>query len=187
MYQHHYTGTYKFLLKNYHLSYVVNYSIKYLLSHMYDTNYSHCKHMFLCYIMLWLHFLSIYSWGRRKRRWNRWIAEQNPGSIEAGALYGGENTCQVNQNIFLPGKPHFMDFGINVLFKPSLIVLWRAVSVFSITLYACKCIWKQKYLTSTSLKFIETLKNIRLYKYIAVIYMQTKKTLIHDIVTILFH
>ena len=146
---------------------------------MYDTNYSHCKHMFLCYIMLWLHFLSIYSWGRRKRRWNRWIAEQNPGSIEAGALYGGKNTCQVNQNIFLPGKPHFMDFGINVLFKPSLIVLWRAVSVFSITVYACKCIWKQKYLTSTSLKFIETLKNIRLYKYTAVIYMQTNKNSWH--------
>ena len=185
MYQHHYTGAYKFLLTNYHLSYVVNYSIKYLLSHMYDTNYSHCKHMFLCYIMLWLHFLSIYSWGRRKRRWNRWIAEQNPGSIEAGALHGGENTCQVNQNIFISGKPHFMDFGINVLFKPSWIVLSRAVSVFSIT--ACKCIWKQKYLTSTSLKFNETLKNIRLYKHTAVIYVQTKKTLIHDIVTILFH
>lgn len=27
-------------------------AIKYLQSHMYDINYSHCKHMFLCYIML---------------------------------------------------------------------------------------------------------------------------------------
>ena len=119
MYQHHYTGAYKFLLtdslisefkirnrrwfwekENYLLSYVVSYSIKYLLSHMYDTNYSHCKHMFLCYIMLWIHFLNISSQGRRKSRWNRWIAEQNPGGVEAGALYGGENTCKVNKITF---------------------------------------------------------------------------------------
>ena len=110
---------------------------------MHDTYYSHCKHMFLCYVMLWIYFLNISSWGRRKSRWNRWIAEQNPGGIEAGALYGGENTCQVNQNNFLSGKPHFMDFRINVLFKQSWIVLWRAVNVLSITVYSCKCIWTQ--------------------------------------------
>ena len=26
-------------------------AIKYLQSHMYDINYSHCKHMFLCYML----------------------------------------------------------------------------------------------------------------------------------------
>ena len=131
---------------------------KYLQSHMYDTNYSHCKHMFLCYIMLWIHFLSIYSWGRRKRRWNRWIAEQNPGGVEAGALYGGENTSQVNQNNFSSGKPHFTDCGVNVWFKQSWKALWRADSVFSITVYVSKGIWKEKYGTSTKLMFIKILK-----------------------------
>ena len=27
-------------------------AVKYLQSHMNDTNYSHCKHMFLCHIVL---------------------------------------------------------------------------------------------------------------------------------------
>ena len=125
---------------------------------MCDTNYSHCEHMCLCYIMLWIHFLNISSQGRRKSRWNRWIAEQNPGGVKAGALYGRENTCKVNQyNLFI-WQPHFIKFGINVPFKPSWIVLWRAVSVLSVTVYACKCIWTQKYLTSTNLKIINTLK-----------------------------
>ena len=76
--------------------------MKYLQSHLYDTNYSHCKHKFLCHIMLWIHFLNIFSWGRRKSRWNKRIAEQNPGGVEAGALYGGENTHQVKEsNIYL--------------------------------------------------------------------------------------
>ena len=57
-------------------------------------------HMFLCYIMFCIHFLNISRQGRRKSRWNKRIAEQNPGGVEAGALYGGENTCQVNQNNF---------------------------------------------------------------------------------------
>ena len=45
-----------------------------------------------------------------------------------------------------------MDFGINVWFNR------RAFCVLSITVYACKCIWTQKYLTSISLKFIKILK-----------------------------
>ena len=53
--------------------------------------------------------------GRRKSRWNKRIAEQNPGGVEAGALYGGENTCQVNESNILFGKPQFVDFGINVI------------------------------------------------------------------------
>ena len=176
MYQHHHIGTYKFLLADPFISefevrnkrwfgelksfiiLAMLSVIKYLQSHMYHTNYAHCEHMFLCYIMVWIHFLNIFSRGRRKSRWNKWIAEQNLGGVEAGALYGGENTCQVNQNNFLSGKPHFMDFGINVSFKQSWVVLWRAVSLLSITVYACKCISTQKYLTSTSLKFIKTLK-----------------------------
>ena len=77
-------------------------AMKYQQSQMYDTNYSHGKHMFLCYIMFCIHFLNISSRGRRKSRWNKRIAEQNPGSVEAGALYGGENTYQVNKsNIYL--------------------------------------------------------------------------------------
>ena len=77
-------------------------AIKYLQSHMYDTNYSHCNHKFVCHIMLWIHFLNISSRGRRKSRWNKRIAEQNPGGVEAGALYGGENTHQVKEsNIYL--------------------------------------------------------------------------------------
>ena len=91
-------------------------AIKYLQSqNLYETNYSHCKHMFLCYIMFCIHFLNISSRGRRKSRWNKRIAEQNPGGVEAGALYGGENTCQVNESNILFGKPQFMDFGINVI------------------------------------------------------------------------
>ena len=95
--------------------------MKYLQSHMYDTNYSHCKHKFVCHIMLLIHFLNISSRGRRKSRWNKRIAEQNPGGVEAGALYGGENTRQVKKSNILSEKPHFMDFGINVLhvFKQS--------------------------------------------------------------------
>ena len=89
-------------------------AMKYQQSQMYDTNYSHCKHMFLCYIMFCIHFLNISSRGRRKSRWNKRIAEQNPGGVEEGALYGGENTCQVNKSNILSGKPQFMDFGINV-------------------------------------------------------------------------
>ena len=89
-------------------------AMKYQQSQMYDTNYSHYKHMFLCYIMFCIHFLNISSRGRRKSRWNKRIAEQNPGGVEEGALYGGENTCQVNKSSILSGKPHFMDFGINV-------------------------------------------------------------------------
>ena len=89
-------------------------AMKYQQSQMYDTNYSHCKHMFLCYIMFCIHFLNISSRGRRKSRWNKRIAEQNPGGVEEGALYGGENTCQVNKSSILSGKPRFMDFGINV-------------------------------------------------------------------------
>ena len=117
----------------------------------------HCKHMFLCYIMFCIHFLNISSRGRRKSRWNKRIAEQNPGGVEAGALYGGENTCQVNESNILFGKPQFVDFGINVihLFKWLWKVFWRAVSVFSITVYAFKCIWTQKYRTYPSLKFIK--------------------------------
>ena len=111
--------------------------MKYLQSHMYDTNYAHCKRMILCYNMLWIHFLNISSRGRRKRRWNKRIAEKNPGSVEAGALYGRENTCQVYENNILSGKPHFMDFGIKMLFKQSWKVLWRASSVFSITVFKC--------------------------------------------------
>ena len=125
---------------------------------MYNRNCSHCKHMFLCYIMLWIHFLNISSQGRRKSRWNKRIAEQNSGGVEAGALYGGENTSQVNENNILSGKPHFMEYGINFWFKQSWIVLWRAVSVLSITVYACKFTWKQNHLTSTSLKSIQILK-----------------------------
>ena len=89
-------------------------AITYQQSQIYATNYSHCKHMFLCYIMFCIHFLNISSRGRRKSRWNKRIAEQNPGGVEAGALYGGENTCQVNESNILSGKPQFMDFGINV-------------------------------------------------------------------------
>ena len=135
-------------------------AIKYLQSHIYDKNHSHFKHMFLYYIMLWIHVLNISVRGRRKRRWNKRIAEQDPGGVEEGALYGGENTCQVNKSSILSGKPHFMDFGINVfyVFKRLWKVFWRAVSVFSIIVYAYKCIWTQKYLTSTSLKFIKILK-----------------------------
>ena len=100
-------------------------AMKYQQSQMYDTNYSHCKHMFLCYIMFCIHFLNISSRGRRKSRWNKRIAEQNPGGVEAGALYGGENTHQVKEGNILSEKPHFMDFGINVLhvFKQSSKVL----------------------------------------------------------------
>ena len=90
-------------------------AMKYQQSQMYDTNYSHGKHMFLCYIMFCIHFLNISSRGRRKSRWNKRIAEQNPGGVEAGALYGGENTCQVNESNVLFGKPQFVDFGINVI------------------------------------------------------------------------
>ena len=90
-------------------------AMKYLQSHMYDTNYYNCKHMFLCYIMFCIHFLNISRQGRRKSRWNKRIAEQNPGGVEAGALYGGENTCQVNESNILFGKPQFVDFGINVI------------------------------------------------------------------------
>ena len=109
---------------------------------MYDTNYSHCKHKFVCHIMLLIHFLNISSRGRRKSRWNKRIAEQNPGGVEAGALYGGENTRQVKKSNILSEKPHFMDFGINVLhvFKQSSKVLQRAVCVFILTVYAYKCI-----------------------------------------------
>ena len=89
-------------------------AIKYLQSHINDKNHSHFKHMFLYYIMLWIHVLNISVRGRRKRRWNKRIAEQDPGGVEEGALYGGENTCQVNKSSILSGKPHFMDFGINV-------------------------------------------------------------------------
>ena len=89
-------------------------AITYQQSQIYDTNYSHCKHMFLCYIMFCIHFLNISSRGRRKSRWNKRIAEQNPGGVEAGALYGGEDTCQVSKSNILSGKPQFMDFGINV-------------------------------------------------------------------------
>ena len=129
-------------------------AMRYQQSQMYDTNYSHCKHMFLCYIMFCIHFLNISSRGRRKSRWNKRIAEQNPGGVEAGALYGGENTCQVNESNILFGKPQFVDFGINVihLFKWLWKVFWRAVSVFSITVYAFKRLWTQKYCTYPSLK-----------------------------------
>ena len=115
-------------------------AIKYLQSHMYDTNYSHCNHKFVCHIMLWIHFLNISSRGRRKSRWNKRIAEQNPGGVEAGALYGGENTCQVNESNILFGKPQFVDFGINVIhvFKWLWKVFWRAVSVFIINVYEHK-------------------------------------------------
>ena len=92
---------------------------------MYDTNYSHCKHKFVCQIMLLIHFLNISSRGRRKSRWNKRIAEQNPGGVEEGALYEGESTHQVKESNILSEKPHFMDFGINVLhvFKQSGKVL----------------------------------------------------------------
>ncbi|RMX46697.1 hypothetical protein pdam_00015684, partial [Pocillopora damicornis] len=59
--------------------------------------------------------------GRRKSRWNKRIAEYNPGGVEEGALYEGESTHQVKESHILSQKPHFMDFGINVLhvFKQS--------------------------------------------------------------------
>ena len=97
-------------------------------------------HMFLCYIMFCIHFLNISRQGRRKSRWNKRIAEQNPGGVEAGALYGGENTCQVNERSILFGKPQFVDFGINVIhvFKWLWKVFWRAVSVFIINVYEHK-------------------------------------------------
>ena len=93
-----------------------------------------------CFIMFWIHFLYISSRGRRKSRWNKRIAEQNPGGVEAGALYGGENTCQVNESNILFGKPQFVDFGINVIhvFKWLWKVFWRAVSVFIIDVYEHK-------------------------------------------------
>ena len=91
-------------------------AIKYLQSHMYDTNYSHCNLMFLCYIMFCIHFLNISSRGRRKSRWNKRIAEYNPGGVEEGALYEGESTHQVKESNILSEKLHFMDFGINVLY-----------------------------------------------------------------------
>ena len=84
-------------------------------SQMYHSNYSHGKHMFLCCFMFCIHFLNISSRGRRKSRWNKRIAEQNPGGVEAGALYGGKNTSQVNESNILFGKPQFVDFGINVI------------------------------------------------------------------------
>ena len=159
MYQHHHIGTYKFLLADPFISefevrnkrwfgelksFIILAMLsvtKYLQSHMYDTNYAHCEHMFLCYIMVWIRFLNIFSRGRRKSRWNKWIAEQNLGGVEAGALYGGENTCQVNKNNILFGKPHFTDFRINVVLKQAWKVLQIASSVFSITVFAYQCIW----------------------------------------------
>ena len=92
--------------------------------------------------MLLIHFLNISSRGRRKSRWNKRIAEQNPGGVEEGALYEGESTHQVKESNILSEKPHFMDFGINVLhvFKQSSKVLQRAVCVFILTVYAYKCI-----------------------------------------------
>ena len=86
-------------------------AMRYQQSQMYDTNYSHCKHMFLCYIMFCIHFLNISSRGRRKSRWNKRIAEQNPGGVEAGALYGGENTHQVKESNILSEKPHSWTLG----------------------------------------------------------------------------
>ena len=112
-------------------------ALKYLQSHIYDKNHSHFKHMFLYYIMLWIHVLNISVRGRRKRRWNKRIAEQNPGGVEEGALYGGENTCQVNKSNILSGKPQFMDFGINVFFMYSsgYEKFFEEQSVFSALLY----------------------------------------------------
>ena len=86
-------------------------AMKYLQSHMYDTNYSHCKHKFVCHIMLLIHFLNISSRGRRKSRWNKRIAEQNPGGVEAGALYGGKNTHQVKESNISSKKPHSQTLG----------------------------------------------------------------------------
>ena len=164
MYQHHYTGAYKFLLtdslisefkirnrrwfwekENYLLSYVVSYSIKYLLSHMYDTNYSHCKHMFLCYIMLWIHFLYASSGGRRKSRWNRWITEQNPGGVEAGALYGGENTHQVKEsNIYLRNLISWTLGSMFYMYSNSHQKFFKEQSVFSSQLYMHINVYKDK-------------------------------------------
>ena len=112
-------------------------AMKYQQSQMYDTNYSHGKHMFLCYIMFCIHFLNISSRGRRKSRWNKRIAEQNPGGVEAGALYGGENTSQVNESSILSGKPQFVDFGINVIhvFKWLYEKFFEEQSVFSLLMY----------------------------------------------------
>lgn len=62
-----------------------------------------------------MNFLNIHSRGRRTSRWDRKIAAENPGGVEPAALYGGENTCQVNETNILFSKPHFMDFAINVL------------------------------------------------------------------------
>ena len=73
---------------------------------------STCFCVTLC---LEIHFLNIHSRGRRTSRWNRKIAAENPGGVEPAALYGGENTCQVNETNILFRKPHFMDFAINVL------------------------------------------------------------------------
>ena len=47
MYQHYLTEAYKELIILAMLA-----AIKYLQSHMYDINYSNCKHTFLFYIML---------------------------------------------------------------------------------------------------------------------------------------
>ena len=144
---------------------------------MCDTNYSHCEHMCLCYIMLWIHSLNISSQGRRKSRWNRWIAEQNPGGVKGGALYGRENTCKVNQyNLFI-WQPHFIKFGINVPFKPSWIVLWRAVSVLSVNVYEHKNISPPQIWRSSTLLKHQTVQ-------IHSSDLKANKTLLHDIVTI---
>ena len=114
-------------------------AMKYQQSQMYDTNYSHCKHMFLCYIMFCIHFLNISSRGRRKSRWNKRIAEQNPGGVEAGALYGGEDTCQVSKSNILSGKPQFMDFGsMFFMYSSDYEEFFEEQSVFSV--YYCICI-----------------------------------------------
>ena len=120
-------------------------AMKYLQSHMYDTNYSHCKHKFVCHIMLLIHFLNISSRGRRKSRWNKRIAEQNPGGVEAGALYGGENTHQVKESNILSEKPHSWTLGsMFYMYSNSHQKFFKEQSVFSSQLYMHINVYKDK-------------------------------------------
>ena len=125
-------------------------AMKYQQSQMYDTNYSHGKHMFLCYIMFCIHFLNISSRGRRKSRWNKRIAEQNPGGVEAGALYGGEDTCQVSKSNILSGKPQFMDFGsMFFMYSSDYEEFFEEQSVFSVLLYMHLNVYEHKNIVPT--------------------------------------